>query len=574
MAAWRSEISGSGRCKRIGRVVSRSIGALSLTSAANRPREAAEPLTGGETHSFLVFGSALSKVSRFGFWRTVRVGANMLEYLTPHEFEEYCQLLLTCHYRCKVVLTKQTGDEGRDLLVYHSNGLEVVECKHWPSGTVGRPVVQKLHSAILTANSNRGSIITTGRFSTEAETYAQSLNDVRIELIDGAKLAYLISTAFPNGALPTNLSAGVKTTPDAEFSQVFAQSILSISRYQSGAAAKKPLRAARVTNYEAYFVATYHAEGTLSTAVGKLSKAWDGSIWISANGHGAGFGSPRSHGRKIGPLAPLAEVTKAVPGQSAPPALQPHQAVNGMKDYIVSNCVKPVWYRGRNNRSYSATIQPLRNTIVIDSLTLCYVPFQTFVLEVGGVRHEGEVDEPGLPPVFYVTCPSLSQCIVCGTATRADNQVLCSVCSLPAHRQSLFFPDSFQCQICGDIICRKHTVRVAKQMVCTRCCKVGRPLGARWQRHFQFGLTTSALVSFSTAVVAGYLHFLGSPNASATGLGVLAIGLALALAMWIPFFCVIAQPYVLPSHKGLIYPKVLTKQVLAKRPDWLYGNQT
>src|ERR1043165_1236311 len=96
----------------------------------------------------------------------------MLDHLNSREFEEYCQLLLTCHYRCKVILTKQTGDEGRDLLVYHSSGLAVVECKHWPNGTVGRPVVQKLHSAILTANSTRGSIITTGRFSNEASSYA------------------------------------------------------------------------------------------------------------------------------------------------------------------------------------------------------------------------------------------------------------------------------------------------------------------------------------------------------------------------------------------------------------------
>jgi hypothetical protein len=35
-------------------------------------------------------------------------------------------------------------------------------------------------------------IITTGRFSCEAESYAKNLTDVDIELIDAAKLDYLI----------------------------------------------------------------------------------------------------------------------------------------------------------------------------------------------------------------------------------------------------------------------------------------------------------------------------------------------------------------------------------------------
>src|SRR5262245_36882422 len=122
----------------------------------------------------------------------------MLDHLSPRQFEEYCQALLACHYQCRVDLTPQSGDEGRDLIVHHANGLEVVECKHYPSGTVGRPVVQKLHSAILTINATRGMIITTGRFSPGATAYAANLHDVSMQLIDAAKLAYLMSMTFPN----------------------------------------------------------------------------------------------------------------------------------------------------------------------------------------------------------------------------------------------------------------------------------------------------------------------------------------------------------------------------------------
>ena len=490
----------------------------------------------------------------------------MLEQLNSREFEEYCQLLLTCHYRCKVVLTKQTGDEGRDLLVYHSSGLEVVECKHWPSGTVGRPVVQKLHSAILTANADRGSIITTGRFSNEAETYSKNLKDVQIELIDTAKLAYLISMAFPNGALPTKLSAGIKTTPDAEFPHAFTQSIFSKSRYRCGAAVRTLVRAKRITEYETYFIATYHAEGSVKTAAGGFSESWDGSIWVSADGDRSGFGSPRSGGRKMGPLMPLAEVLRTVPGQTGSPKLQPHQAVAGMKEFIVRSCVKQVWYRGRNNRSYSATIQPSANTVGIDSVTLCYIPFQKFVLEVGNLRHEGVVEEHGSPSLFSVTCPSLSKCAVCGTATTADSQIFCSICLRPAHRKSLFFPDSFPCQKCGNISCRKHTVQIGKQMACTRCGIDGHPLGPRWLRHCQFGLAASLLIGISTSLVVGGLFYFASPIAIEASLRVSGIGFALALATWIPFLWMMMQASVLVSHKLLTYPMVHGEKMSASKP--------
>jgi restriction system protein len=310
----------------------------------------------------------------------------MLEHLSSREFEEYCQVLLTCVYRCRVELTKRTGDEGRDLLVHKSSGLQVVECKHWPDGTVGRPAVQKLHSAVLTANSRQGAIITTGRFSKEAAIYARNLGNVKIELIDASKLAHMISLTFPNDALPLNLSTAIKTTPDIDFPQVFFRSVFSQSRLQSSRALITPVHVTRITDYKTFFIADYHAKGSVSTAAGEYSATWNGSVWCSAVGDKAGFGSPTSDRRKPGPVVPLADALRTVPGKSTPPRFQPYQAVAIMKDYIVSHCAKAVWYRGRNNVNYSATIQPSANKVLIDSLALVYIPRQDFVLDLEQAR--------------------------------------------------------------------------------------------------------------------------------------------------------------------------------------------
>jgi hypothetical protein len=84
----------------------------------------------------------------------------------------------------------------------------------------------------------------------------------------------------------------------------------------------------------------------------------------------------------------------------------------------------------------------------------------------------------------------------------------------------------------------------------------------------------SLLIGLSTAVVVGCLFYLDPAIAGAASLGVFAIGLVLALAMWIPFLCMIAQTFVLRSYKLLSYPKIQAEEGPPKKPDWLYGDST
>lgn len=91
----------------------------------------------------------------------------------------------------------RTADEGRDILMEEvvdgARRAVVLECKH--TGSVGRPVVQKLHSAIATFEYDgpkRGMVVTSGRFTNPAIEYANRLEANRdpypIELVDGSDL--------------------------------------------------------------------------------------------------------------------------------------------------------------------------------------------------------------------------------------------------------------------------------------------------------------------------------------------------------------------------------------------------
>lgn len=89
------------------------------------------------------------------------------------------------------------ADGGIDLLIRGRDGsLTAVECKHHPNGSIGRPIVQKLHSAVISSGASRGIVVTTGRFTEDAKAHAEELSrTVRISLFDRSHLADLADRA-------------------------------------------------------------------------------------------------------------------------------------------------------------------------------------------------------------------------------------------------------------------------------------------------------------------------------------------------------------------------------------------
>ena len=120
-----------------------------------------------------------------------------LDSIDGFEFERICQRILERIHKCNVEDTVPVGDEGKDLLIHSPSGLIVVECKHHPHSSIGRPVVQKLHSAVVSSNARNGILITTGTFSKAAYEYAEKLRrmGVVINLVDRAVLADMATKA-------------------------------------------------------------------------------------------------------------------------------------------------------------------------------------------------------------------------------------------------------------------------------------------------------------------------------------------------------------------------------------------
>lgn len=119
-----------------------------------------------------------------------------LDTLDGFGFESLCERIFTKLDWGKVEKIGGIADGGRDILIHQELGSTVIECKHHPKSSIGRPVVQKLHSAVISSGAVRGIIVTTGKFSKEAIEHAANLSrQIPIELYDFSKLSELAQSA-------------------------------------------------------------------------------------------------------------------------------------------------------------------------------------------------------------------------------------------------------------------------------------------------------------------------------------------------------------------------------------------
>lgn len=88
---------------------------------------------------------------------------------------------------------KETGragpDGGVDLELRRGGELHLVQCKQWRAQRVGVDVVRELYGVMAAQGAAGGFVVTSGRFTAEAENFAVGRN---VQLIDGEQLKSLL----------------------------------------------------------------------------------------------------------------------------------------------------------------------------------------------------------------------------------------------------------------------------------------------------------------------------------------------------------------------------------------------
>ena len=116
-----------------------------------------------------------------------------LSALKPKEFE---QLVAKLYEKMgfTVRTTPQSHDGGVDVVARRAMDIGVdyliIQCKHYPDGSVGEPVIRELMGTKQAQNeATRAVIVTSGKFSEGAIRLAQQF---RIDLVDGLSLSALL----------------------------------------------------------------------------------------------------------------------------------------------------------------------------------------------------------------------------------------------------------------------------------------------------------------------------------------------------------------------------------------------
>lgn len=389
----------------------------------------------------------------------------VLDDLSGVEFEDIMEDVFRNLGYDNVRQAVRTADEGRDILMEEvvdgTRTAVVVECKH--TGTVGRPVVQKLHSAIATFNHDgpkRGIVVTTGRFTNPAVEYAERLQQTGdphpIELIDGGDLREIadeIGLNLYNGRIevlcddtlrPYDQMSSVSEPFDAAFRNIENIDRDDVPPPTSWATFRPVLTITAMTN------------AVFETSVGVVHRVNEETQFVIH----ADRGHPTVADKDIASLVAtnlhstveldeehfegtFDEVDRKRFGKTE--TEYKTWAVDKLQRYHTTT----VTYTGDNNVTYNKTCEPNVSDISIRSMTPVFLP---------QVRLSTDIQAYTYPYEYYAAGPSrvtsedgVRRCVHCGTDTDGTTYTFCANC--------------------GSINCPSHTKteRLEGSPICTGC---------------------------------------------------------------------------------------------------------
>ena len=407
---------------------------------------------------------------------SVTLSSNIYLYtLDGFEFEE----LIGEIYRLngfQVTDIKKVGDEGRDLIVEKSNERILIECKH-QKGTVGRPVVQKLHSAVIVdSKAKRGIIITTGKFSQQAKIYANQSN-VPISLMDLPEIRKLASRVniklllkgekMQNGFYPV------------EPENVTKNNVIKYMSYNLISYPNNLSRIIRFSSIKATFVPVYR----LSYRVNHITRNSSGYILYEVkitNILHVQADNLVVHDALSTFLINSRIVNK--PSEDRVVNVRPptflydtKRIIDHTKKHLIKTHSKTVVYYGNNNVRYSKHCSISDNDVFISNLTPVYLALQEIKITILSKNYSFNlVENIGKPPLILKS--SFKNCSICNNSIENVEKLLCNSCGSLAHTPNWWkrTSHSYKCDICGKTICRncgywKPKWLLMKTIYCSDC---------------------------------------------------------------------------------------------------------
>lgn len=389
----------------------------------------------------------------------------VLDDLSGFEFEDVMEDVFRNLGYENVRQAERTADEGRDIIMEEvvdgQRHAIIVECKH--TNTVGRPVVQKLHSAIATFEfdgQKQGMVITTGRFTNPAQEYANRLQQNEdphpIELLDGEDLREIadeIGLDLYNGRIEILCDETLRPyNPASNINAPVKEAFRDIENIK---ATDLPIPHTEAT-FRPVVTVTADTNAIFKTSVGIIHRINERTQFVIH----AERGYPHIADDDIATLVTenihatinldseqFSEVFDEVENRRFGQTQTEYKdwAVERLQDYHTTS----VTYTGDNNVTYNKTCEPTRSDISVQSIEPVYLP---------EIRHTTELQNYTYPYEYYAAGPSrvntedgVHRCVHCETDSIDETYTYCSNC--------------------GAIACKSHTKteRLQQEPVCTGC---------------------------------------------------------------------------------------------------------
>jgi restriction system protein len=407
-----------------------------------------------------------------------------LDKMSGFDFEELVADILSRLGYGSIEKVLFTQDEGRDILVRSPTGLVVVECKHHPKGTIGRPVVQKLHSAVISSGAVKGLLVTTGKFTQEAVDYANKLaaSGTVIEMIDRPILTDM-STRAGIRLVIGNESLSVWTYPVP----ALPASEKAVTDYMGSFATSYPRPLSLLVNgtrrnvsYRPVYLITYNVNAVFETTVGVIHRESARNASVVLDGT---YGQMYSD-QVITFLRSERQVIFSKPSEDFQGTLPTFRVDSNTlnrnaRKTIMKLHTKRVSYYGKNNVSYTRLCEPGEREIYISDIRQVYVPLLALDFRLINAQYHIEGAQ-GLSGSFLPLGHNFRTCRICNEQV-SINEIICDACGNVTHSGGFRLKSvhGFRCNRCQRTTCRmdghwRRRYLVWRELVCRPCYETAR----------------------------------------------------------------------------------------------------
>ena len=396
-----------------------------------------------------------------------------LDSLDGFGFESLCQRIFEKAGWGRVERIGGVSDAGRDLIIHGNKGKIVVECKHQPNTSQGRPIVQKLHSAVTTAGTNMGIIVSTGGFSDKAKQYAHELSkqQITIQLFDLHKLAQIAQSGGIELST-TDIDLRIHTFPllaDHDLVKKFLGYITSFESKPTPVKNLFKLMKPTVTYVPAY-ESIVSINEDFSTSIAIVHQIHEDNVSYFLDSYGKIFSE---FSRCIG----IHNSTIVHKGAYKDTGfnLDNKSIRSEIKQTLIQRKTITVQYQAsKNNRIYTKTCIPKESNIEIHDINKILLP--QYRLNFNILRNQYSCGLLETRNRLNITDADLFDCKICRGKIDGTIALLCNSCGIIAHNSESKTECSHLCEICGKTICKNcayytRKYLVMKKIMCEPCAK-------------------------------------------------------------------------------------------------------